>query len=79
MRVPHIGWYLVKKSTQDGQRARRDDPALLEYFDDAVTGLNLIYQAAVAGHLGAGEALRIESERLVRRGADWHDMKYLKK
>jgi transcriptional regulator with XRE-family HTH domain len=54
------------------------DTELLEYYNDAVTGLKLIREAALAGHAGAKEALRAERERLVRRSTQWRDLKYAK-
>jgi hypothetical protein len=44
----------------------------LESYNDAVIGLDLLYEAALESS-GAREELRAEAERLVARGARWHD------
>lgn len=54
------------------------DADLLRYFDTAARGLNLLYEAAVVGHLGAKTTLRNEAERLVKRGTEWRHAKYRK-
>jgi transcriptional regulator with XRE-family HTH domain len=52
---------------------------LLRHYNDAVTGLNILYEAAQAGQSGAGHALRSLAERINKRAGDWRQMKYLKK
>ena len=44
----------------------------LESYNDAIIGLDLLYEAALESP-GAREELRAEAERLVTRGARWHD------
>jgi len=45
-------------------------------YNDAAIGLDMIYEAAAAGHPGAEEVLRAMAERLVAEGAKWRDAKY---
>jgi hypothetical protein len=47
----------------------------LRYYNDAVIGLDLLYVAALRSH-GARQELHAEADRLVRRGAQWRDLKY---
>ena len=56
-------------------RNRREALAL-RYYNDAVLALDMLFEAAVAGHPGAVRLLHNEAERLVRRGAQWRDAKY---
>lgn len=55
----------------------QDNPEVLRYFEAAVTGLNILYEAASAGHEGAREALRDLADKLSTRGGHWQRMKYL--
>jgi len=51
----------------------------LECHSAATAALDPLYEAAAACALGAMEILRAEAERLVKRGAEWHDIKHLKR
>jgi transcriptional regulator with XRE-family HTH domain len=46
---------------------------LARYFNNALEGLKLLYEAAAAGSPGARESLRHEADRLVERAAQWRD------
>jgi len=49
----------------------------LRHFSDAMTGLQLVYEAAEAGHAAADEVLRDLANKLTVRGGDWRRMKYM--
>lgn len=55
----------------------REDTEALRYYEAAATGLNILYEAAAAGHQGAREALRDIADKLSTRGGHWQRMKYL--
>ncbi len=59
-------------------RAGAEDD-LLRNFSDAATGLNILYEAAQAGHTGAADALRDFADRINKRAGDWRQMKYRRK
>jgi hypothetical protein len=42
---------------------------VIEYYNQAIQALDLLYEAAAAGQDGAKEALRFEANRLLKRGA----------
>ncbi len=76
----------LKAATLGGQRPAtspsqpsEEEENLLRHYNDAVTGLNILYEAARAGHSGAGHALQSLAERINKRAGDWRQMKYLKK
>ena len=50
----------------------------LRHFSDAMTGLQLVYEAAEAGHAAADELLRDLADKLTVRGGDWRRMKYIR-
>jgi len=50
----------------------------LRHFSDAMTGLQLVYEAAEAGHAAADELLRDLADKLTVRGGDWRRMKYMR-
>jgi len=50
----------------------------LRHFSDAMTGLQLVYEAAEAGHAAADEVLRDLADKLTVRGGDWRRMKYMR-
>jgi len=50
----------------------------LRHFSDAMTGLQLVYEAAEAGHAAADELLRDLADKLAVRGGDWQRMKYMR-
>ncbi len=52
---------------------------LLRNYSDAATGLNILYEAAQAGHTGAADALRDLADRINKRAGDWRRIKYLRK
>jgi transcriptional regulator with XRE-family HTH domain len=52
---------------------------LLRHYNDAATGLSLLYEAAAAGHSGAAEQLRALAEKINKTAGDWRQMKYRKK
>jgi transcriptional regulator with XRE-family HTH domain len=51
----------------------KSDVELARYFNDALQGLKILYEAAAAGSPGARESLRHEADRLVERAAQWRD------
>lgn len=56
-----------------------DQDEILHLFSDAAQGLNLVWEAAMAGHAGAREVLADLADKLATRGGNWQQMKYLKK
>ena len=52
---------------------------ILRLYSDAAEGLNLVWEAAMAGHAGAKTALADLADRLATRGGDWRQMKYFRK
>ena len=50
----------------------------LRHFSDAMTGLQLVFDAAEAGHAAADELLRDLADKLTVRGGDWRRMKYMR-
>jgi transcriptional regulator with XRE-family HTH domain len=52
---------------------------ILRLYSDAAAGLNLVWEAAMAGHAGAKTALADLADRLATRGGDWRQMKYFRK
>jgi hypothetical protein len=52
---------------------------ILRLYSDAVEGLNLVWEAAMAGHTGAREVLADLADKLATRGGNWRQMKYIKK
>lgn len=54
------------------------DEERLRYYNDAVTGVNLLYEAAQAGHKGAWETLRYLADIINKHAGDWRRMKYSK-
>lgn len=54
------------------------DDDLLRSFNDASIGLNLLYEAARAGHTGARHVLADLADRINKRAGDWRQMKYVK-
>jgi transcriptional regulator with XRE-family HTH domain len=55
----------------------KGDAELERLFSDAVTGLNIIYEAAAAGHDAAREVLADLADKLTTRSGDWQAMKYI--
>ena len=68
---------LVPKALPAGKNEREDE--VLRLYSDAAEGLNLVWEAAMAGHRGAREVLADLADKLATRGGDWSRMKYLKK
>ena len=67
------------KSTPDSQPDTTSEPnERLRHFSDAMTGLQLVYEAAEAGHAAADELLRDLADKLTVRGGDWRRMKYMR-
>lgn len=54
------------------------DPELVLYYNDAVLGIELLFEAACSGHPGARESLRALADQINRRAGDWRRMKYIK-
>jgi hypothetical protein len=52
---------------------------ILLLYSDAVEGLNLVWEAAMAGHTGAREVLADLADKLATRGGNWRQMKYINK
>jgi transcriptional regulator with XRE-family HTH domain len=52
---------------------------ILRDYNDAATGLNILYEVADAGNRGAAEALRKFAEQINKTAGDWRRMKYLRK
>jgi len=48
-------------------------PTAVRYANDATIGIQIIYEAAVAGNEGAVEVLRDCAERINEKAARWHD------
>lgn len=62
-----------------GARLSQEEEELLRHYNDAVTGINILYEAAQAGRSGAQEILHDLAQRINKRAGDWRRMKYLKK
>ncbi len=69
----------AQRSATSPSQPSEEEENLLRHYNDAVTGLNILYEAARAGHSGAGHALQSLAERINKRAGDWRQMKYLKK
>jgi transcriptional regulator with XRE-family HTH domain len=70
-------------SSEVGQSAKpspqpRTDPELEVLASVCLDGVNLVYEAAAAGHEAAREVLRDLADKLVTRGGNWRRMKYLR-
>jgi hypothetical protein len=50
----------------------------LDYYNDCIVALDVLFEAAEKGSSGAAECLRAEADRLLRRAAEWRDMVALK-
>jgi hypothetical protein len=50
----------------------------MRYYNDAVTGIEILWEAAEAGHTGAAEELRAIADFINERAGRWSDMKYSK-
>jgi hypothetical protein len=55
------------------------DEAVLQNFSDAATGINILYEMALAGNPGAAQELSHLAETINKRAGDWRRMKCLKK
>jgi len=70
---------LKPKHTPGSQPDSAPEPhERLRHFSDAMTGLQLVYEAAEAGHAAADEVLRDLADKLTVRGGDWRRMKYMR-
>lgn len=69
---------LAEFGASAGVREVSPDDDLLRSFNDASIGLNLLYEAARAGHRGARQVLADLADRINKRAGDWRQMKYLK-
>lgn len=67
----------VRGNALDGSETEAVE--LLRQYNDAVTGLTLIYETACAGHDAAKMALTDLADKLVTRGVNWRRLKYFKK
>lgn len=68
-----------RRSRGPGGRLSEDQEERLRQFNDAVTGINILYEAAEAGYDGAAKALADLADRINKRAGDWRRMKYLKR
>ena len=67
------------EQTPVSQRDTTPEPhERLRHFSDAMTGLQLVFDAAEAGHAAADELLRDLADKLTVRGGDWRRMKYMR-
>ena len=55
----------------------KHDAAITRYYNDAVMGLDELFEAALTSD-AARDELRAEADRLVKRGIEWRDLKYSK-
>lgn len=62
-----------------GRKPTSEQEDLLRHYNDAVTGINLLYEAADAGHEGARRELEYLADLINKRAGDWRRMKYLKR
>ncbi len=69
----------ARRTVKSLDRVSEEQEELLRHYNDAVTGINILYEAAAAGHSGATDALRDLTDRINKRAGDWRRMKYLKK
>ncbi|MGA3164711.1 MAG: hypothetical protein ABSF14_01190 [Terriglobia bacterium] len=67
------------QSTKPASSRDGDPQRPLEYYNQAVQAIDLLYGVAVSGSDGAEEVLRDLAEKLTIRGGGWRQMKYLKK
>jgi transcriptional regulator with XRE-family HTH domain len=70
-------------SVNQSPRAKRPlqvggDPELELLASVCLDGVNLIYEAAAAGHNAAREVLKDLADKLTSRGGNWRRMKYLR-
>ena len=70
---------VVRRPSLSGAQPGEDQNDLLRQYSDAVTGINILYEAAQAGRSGAADSLRDLADRINKRAGDWRRMKYLKK
>jgi hypothetical protein len=56
----------------------RTERQATRYYNDAALALDLLYEAALVSP-GALQELQAEAERLLQRGTQWRDMKYILK
>lgn len=64
------------ESARRGEPASEDQEEILRDFNDAETGINILYEAAAAGQPGAADTLRDLADRINKRAGDWRRMKY---
>lgn len=62
-----------------GRKLTEEQEEILRNYNDAATGINILFEVAEAGHRGAAEALRKLADEINKRAGDWRRMKYLKK
>jgi len=72
------GVALARPKPPAGQLTPKQEERLRQ-FNDAMTGLNLLYEAGEADHTGADQVLADLADKLNARGGNWRRMKYLKK
>jgi len=69
----------ARRLSRSGELLSEAQEDLLRQYNDAVTGINILYEAAEAGHSGAVDTLRDLADQINRRAGDWRRMKYLKR
>lgn len=61
-----------------GRKLTEAQEERLRNYNDAVTGINILYEVAEAGHADADEVLRDLADRINKRAGDWRRVKYSK-
>jgi len=62
-----------------GRKLTEQQEEPLRNYNDAVAGINILYEVAEAGHADADEVLRDLASRINKRAGDWRRMKYFKR
>lgn len=62
-----------------GRKLSEEQEERLRNYNDAVTGINILYEVAEAGQADADEVLRDLASRINKRAGDWRRMKYFKR
>ncbi len=62
-----------------GRKLTEEQEEIVRNYNDAATGINILFEVADSGHRGAAEALRRLADEINKRAGDWRRMKYFRK